>query len=370
MVQEAPRVVHVSSVHRRDDIRIFLKECVALRDAGYDIHLVVADGKGDETVLGIPVHDVGRSQGRMDRMVSAGRRAVAKARELRPAVVHFHDPELLPHCVTLRARGIRTVYDAHEDLPRSIMSKQWIHATIRRLISRGSELVENFCAGRMSAVVGATPTITARFARVNPVTETVCNYPALANAPSPPIRKPEPRAFCYVGALTLHRGIMEMLRAAEAADARLILAGPFESEALKAEVSAMPEWRRVEYLGVVPHAQVWEIMSRSVAGLLMLHPVRNYIESLPIKMYEYMAAGLPIVASDYVGWPDVVRSEKIGLNVDPLDAAAIAGAMQTIMSDPAAAEEMGSRGRDVVMVRYRWENEAGKLLGLYERLLR
>ena len=221
----------------------------------------------------------------------------------------------------------------------------------------------------MSAVVAATPIIAERFSRVNSEVESVCNYPDLSHAPNPPLRAPEPATFCYIGALSHHRGLFEMLRAAEMADARLVLAGPFDSSALEAEARAMPQWSRVDYLGVVPHAEVWNAMSRAIAGLLLLHPVRNYIDSLPIKMYEYMAAGLPIIASDYAGWPDVVREERVGLNCDPVSAEALASAMRMLIEAPSLAQEMGERGPEVVRARYRWENEAAKLLALYGRLL-
>src|SRR5690606_30831354 len=115
-------------------------------------------------------------------------------------------------------------------------------------------------------------------------------------------------------------------------------------------------WSRVEYLGVIPHEAVWQQLSRAVAGLLFLHQVRNYVESLPTKMFEYMAAGIPVLASDYAGWPDIVRKSNAGLLANPIDSHAIAASMRQIIEDPGRATEMGRRGREVVFTSYSWQS--------------
>lgn len=363
------RVVHLTTLHQRSDNRIVKRECAALRDAGYDVHLVVADGLGDQNLGGIQVHDVGRARGRLDRMSAFQFKAMKRALELNPASIHVHDPELLFAAAYAAFRGTRMIYDSHEDLPRSIMSKEWIDGRIRRFVSVSAEFVEDLLASRMSAIVAATPVIAERFASRGQLIDAVCNYPDLSRVPVAEDRVPEPRTFVYVGALSVHRGIHEMIEATRLADARLILAGAFETPEQQQQISALRGWSSVEYLGVIPHERVWGVMNRAMAGLLFLHPVRNYIESLPTKMYEYMAMGLPTLASDYAGWPDVIRDHGLGYTCDPLDPAAIAALMLKIIDDPAGADAMGRKAREIVMAQYRWENEAGKLVSLYRKLL-
>jgi len=89
------RIAHLTSAHSRFDIRIFLKECRSLADAGYEVVLIVADGLGDEVRDKVRIHDVGASSGRLDRMWRGVRRVLAKAREIDADLYHFHDPELL-----------------------------------------------------------------------------------------------------------------------------------------------------------------------------------------------------------------------------------------------------------------------------------
>jgi hypothetical protein len=86
-------------------------------------------------------------------------------------------------------------------------------------------------------------------------------------------------------------------------------------------------------------------------------------------MFEYMAAGLPVIASDFSLWREIVDGSGCGLLVDPMDPEAIAEAMQWILEHPAESEAMGRRGRQAVKERYNWEQEAKKLIRLYRRLL-
>lgn len=363
------KLVHVTTVHPRFDTRIFRKECGSLRDAGYDVHLIVADGNGDAEADGIQIHDVGGTKGRLTRMLLLPLRAFSRVRSLRPAVVHFHDPELLLMGLTLRLLGYRVIYDAHEDLPRAILSKHWIRPAIRRIISSIFEFIEDFCSRRLSAIIAATPHIARRFQAIQDNAICVTNYPVIAEGRGSQEPQPDPRTFVYVGAISRKRSAFEMVRATAMAEARIIIVGPYEDQALADELAAMPEWKNIQYLGIVDHGRIWELMWRSLGGLLFFYPEPNHLNSVPNKMFEYMAGGIPILCSDFDDWKKIILENEIGLTCNPLDSKAIAALMRQIIDDPEAAKAMGRRGRQVVMEKYRWENEAAKLVALYERLI-
>jgi glycosyltransferase involved in cell wall biosynthesis len=109
-------------------------------------------------------------------------------------------------------------------------------------------------------------------------------------------------------------------------------------------------------------------LSKAVAGLVVLKPLQSFQEALPVKMFEYMAAGLPVIASDFPLWRTIIDGEKCGILVDPLDPQALASTMSWILEHPAEAAEMGKRGRAAVRERYNWESEARALLGFYDAL--
>jgi glycosyltransferase involved in cell wall biosynthesis len=103
--------------------------------------------------------------------------------------------------------------------------------------------------------------------------------------------------------------------------------------------------------------------------LVVLSPVPNYVQANPTKMFEYMAAGIPVIASNFPAWATIVNRHECGLCVDPESETAIAAAINWIMEHPAEAARMGANGRRAVERLYSWEAEREKLLALYEQLI-
>ena len=102
----------------------------------------------------------------------------------------------------------------------------------------------------------------------------------------------------------------------------------------------------------------------------MFRPAPNNIEAQPNKLFEYMAAGIPVVASDFALWRAIVDDTGCGLLADPCDPNAIATAVAYLLSHDREAEAMGRRGREAVARRYNWSAEEPKLLHLYADLAR
>jgi glycosyltransferase involved in cell wall biosynthesis len=363
------RIAHLSTAHGRRELRVHLKECNSLAANGYEVHYVVADGLGDERVGDVQVHDIGRAGGRFQRMLLRPWRMLTAARKLGARLYHFHDPEILLVALFLRRGGAKVVYDSHEDVPRSLLSRDWIPGWIRPGLSAVFEAFENFVARRLSAVVGATPHIAARFARLNPTAVAINNYPLRHEIEDAVARCGPSRNVCYLGGIGRIRGIEEMVRALEHVDARLILAGPFESAATEQAMRALPGWAKVDYRGMVSRAAVREIMAESQAGLIFFHPEPNHVDAQPNKMFEYMSAGLPVLASDFPLWRELLVEARAGLLADPMDPQAIARVIGQLLDDAQAAAEMGQRGRDGVLQRYLWTFEEKKLCDLYKSLL-
>lgn len=363
------RVAHLSTAHGRNELRVHLKQCNSLALNGYEVHYIVADGLGDDRIGDVQVHDIGRSGARFQRMLLRPWRMLKAARELNARLYHFHDPELLMVALFLRRGGAKVVYDSHEDVPRSLLSRDWLPRRIRPGLSEVFETFENFVVHRLSAIVGATPKIASRFDRLNPTVVAINNYPLPHEIDEAVEQRGQSRNVCYLGGISRVRGIEEMIRALELVDARLILAGPFDSAATEQAIRTLPGWSKVDYRGVVSRAAVREILSESQGGLIFFHPEPNHVDAQPNKMFEYMGAGLPVLGSNFPLWREIVEGARCGLLVDPRDTQAIAGAMQFLLDHPEEAAAMGRRGRAAVKERFNWEAESEKLVALYRRLL-
>lgn len=332
---------------------------------------MVADGLGDEHVDGVRIVDVGRLAGRVRRALRTTQRVLQAALWLQADVYHVHDPELIPAGLRLKRRGARVVFDSHEDVPAQLLAKPYLDPIARRLLSLGFAAYQRHAFPRFDGLIAATPFIRARLAPLHPNTVDVNNYPLLQEFAAAPDWDGKATQVCYVGSISAVRGIRELARACALlrTPARLVLAGGFSEPALEREVRRDPGWRRVDALGHLDRAGVQSVMRRAMAGLVTLHPVRNYLDALPVKMFEYMAAGLPVIASHFLLWREIVEGNGCGICVDPEDPAAIAAAIDHLCSHPDIARRMGENGRRAVHTTYNWNGEAAKLGAFYDHVL-
>ena len=366
------RVCHLTSVHLPHDTRIFEKECLSLVAAGYDVHLVAPAPAVNGRVRGVTIAAVPAARGRWARAIVTTARVFARALRVRAHVYHFHDPELIPVGLLLRALGKRVIYDAHEDVPADILDKHYLPRWTRAVLSRLVDLGERATVRGLSRVVAATPAIARRFPPARRAV--VQNFPLPSEFPPERGAAYGSRALVatYVGLLQEIRGLVEMVQALGGVAARhrvqMILAGRFDTRALEARLRALPSWRYVDYRGILPRERVAQVFGEARLGLVLFHPTANHIESQPNKLFEYMAAGLPVVASHFPLWREIVEGTRCGLVVDPRDPQAIATAMCWLLEHPAEAEAMGIRGREAVRDRFNWRREETTLLDCYAQV--
>lgn len=367
------RVTHLTTAHARFDTRIFLKECRSLVRLGFDVSLVVADGKGDEQKEGVSICDVGVPKGRLDRMLFATQRAFKRCVALDSDIYHFHDPELIPVGRKLKRLGKIVIFDSHEDVPKQVLGKPYLNPIARKTISRFFSFYESVACREFDAIVAATPSIRDKFLRVNPRTVDIRNYPLRdeLSLPSDQEHSGKAKKVCYVGGISIDRGAREMVRALEhlEPDLTLELAGPFSERGLEAHLGTYEGWSRVTARGVIGRDEVGQVLRSSIAGLVTLHPAENYLDSLPIKMFEYMSAGIPVIASNFPLWVDIIETSNCGLCVDPTSSIDIARAISYLVENPGEARQMGINGRDAVLARYNWDLEERKLQDLYSKVL-
>jgi glycosyltransferase involved in cell wall biosynthesis len=251
------------------------------------------------------------------------------------------------------------------------MDKHWIPFFLRKIVSSVIGRIEHFTAKRIDAVISVNEPICERFRRSNSRVSMVANYPlnteaeALKNIFEP--RKPD--QICYIGGLFPTRGIRELVMAMEHVDATLVLAGAFSPASFEEEIKALPGWKKVDFRGFIDRNEILRILKTSVLGVVTLHPTKSYVESLPIKMFEYMSAGLPVLASDFPMWKNIIEKEGCGMCVDPMDATAIADGIRIFIEHPSVVEEMGGKGAIAFEERYNWKAEEKKLFALYDQLL-
>jgi glycosyltransferase involved in cell wall biosynthesis len=315
---------------------------------------------------------VKRRLGRLGRMLTAMIDVAVVGFRRKAFIYHFHDPELLPAGLLLRALGRKVVYDAHEDLPRCILIREWIPRRLRRPISLGAAAVEWIAGHVLSGVVAATPVIANRFPRRS--VALVQNFASTSEfvIGDDEIARQDRRAVGFIGNLTIARCAVEMVeaiaRVEQFPDAKLLIAGKPQPPSLFERLAAMPGWTRVDYRGWLDRTGIRHLLAEVRASLVLYHPLQCHIDCQPVKLFEYMAAGIPVIAADFPRFRDIVERNRCGLCVPPQDVQAIASAVEWIFEHPAEAEQMGKRGRELMMNTFNWEHEESELLSLYERI--
>lgn len=354
------KVCHVTSAHDPEDVRIFQKECISLANHGYEVSQIV---KGDSYIKDkVKIVGFGRASGnRYTRMTKTAHLVYQKAVEIDADIYHLHDPELMIYAGKLKKLGKKVIFDSHEDIPAQIMDKHWIPKPLRKLVSVIYQKYETSVARNIDAVVAATPYIAARFENRSPRVVIVNNFPKLDDIlfHDDPFSHREAVA-CYAGGLSLIRGEKVMCEASKEMEGQLILAGKKTLDGSEAA------FKNVRYVGSLNRNGINELYGSSIVGLVVLMPTGNYINSQPIKMYEYMAAGLPFVCSNFDMWREVVNKTEAGICVDPYDTHAIASAVNYFFNNREEAQQMGLKGRKAVENVYNWGVEEAKLLDLYK----
>ena len=355
----------MTSAHDWNDVRIYMKMCHSLLDNGYDVYLVAAG----ESKKCDGVHVIGcgdKPVGRRARMGDFARKVYETARNLDCDIYHFHDPELLPYGIKLKKAGKVVIFDSHEDVPEQIMSKYWIPAPFRWIVSKMYKAYESYAVSKFDAVIAATSHIAENFTGRTGLIEVINNYPRLDDIVfQEKLFEDRPPMVCYAGSIDEIRGIGVMLRAISGVNgAKLVLAGQCEDD-VKMMILAND---KAQYLGRLGRNGINCMYGDARAVLVVLQPLDRYKVSQPIKMYEYMAAGLPVIASDFPLWKQIIEDSGCGMCVNPTDADEVRKACVKLLTHPDLCKKMGLAGRKCVEEKYNWVVEEKKLLKLYKSL--
>jgi glycosyltransferase involved in cell wall biosynthesis len=368
------RVLVCTVVHHPADARIYFRQVRALLEAGHEVTYIAPTGeRGAPASLGpgLTTVTIPRAVGR--HRLGALRAARAALREQAPSadLLLVHDPELL---LVLPPRSSRppTVWDVHEDTAAALTTKAWLPKFLRPVAAGGVIAAERLAERRLHLILAETG-YNARFKGTHPVVPNTAYVPETAAPPG------GPRRVIYVGHISPDRGSAEMTELG-----RLLAPHGISVELVgQADAAAQEHIRAantrsrgshppdppggVHWHGFIPNAQALELADGALAGLSLLQDEANFRHSMPTKVIEYMARGLPVITTPLPLAVDLVQSADCGFVVPFNDPQAAADAILKLDADPDLRVSMGARGHEAALRDLGWPKAAKEFVAQLEQ---
>jgi glycosyltransferase involved in cell wall biosynthesis len=376
------KVCHLSSVHPSGDIRIFEKECKSLAAHGYEVVLIIKN-KELETRDGIRIIPFPLFKNRLLRVLLSPLRMFYLARREKAQVYHFHDPELIVTGLLLRLfTRAAVVYDVHEDYQTSIRQKYYLPGIISYPLAGLFGFFETLAA-RFFHIVLAEKYYRQRFPRG----VQVLNYPLLQSLKPVTLliqnekneqsfHAPGRIRLIYTGIVSgsrgayIHAQLLTLLK-----DIEIYFIGSCrreEADKIRAIVGDQKERLFIEGENqfVLPaRIRYYYETGHWLAGLAVFPYSDHYRQKELTKFFEYMAAGIPIICSNFPAWRELIEANGVGLVVNPAEPQTLVDAVEFLKAHPEKAAEMGARGKQLTQDIFNWQHEAQKLLELYETIV-
>lgn len=361
---QALRILVVTIVHRPLDARIHARQIRAMREAGWDVTYAApwsdTDTPHDPDLATV---DLPRAVGRRRLHAVQAARRMLRARARAYDLVLLHDPELLMSVAGLRDLP-PVVWDVHEDVAASLVDRGWVPNWLRPVLQSAAHVVERWAEHRHHVILAET-SYAARFRKSHPVVRNLPWVPRTV-APSGPGRA------VYLGRISRSRGLDTLLAVADlvAPHVMVELIGYADPD-VEEDVRQAHDEGRLRWHGFVSNAEAVELVEGATAGLSLLRDEPNFRGSLPTKVAEYMAHGVPVITTPLPEALDLLRTGTQAGSVVPFgDAPAAAQAILLYHYDEELRLRAGTGGHAIGSELANWHYEAGKFLDSLADLVR
>jgi glycosyltransferase involved in cell wall biosynthesis len=368
------------------DDRIYYREAVTL-SRKYDVTVI---GTGDHDQIKflqkIKLIYLGCPTRRILHLALLLRAFIALVRE-KPKVIQCHEPDTLVISrlvASLSRDKIRVVYDVHEHYPSLWSHRKYLPSAVRGLTALGIDLCERSLSKGVDAVLVVSESVGSRFCHVRSGAIAVLNYPwrsSYENLVDTPTGEPSAShpLVLYAGSVDEKRGILQFLMALKNVresfpKVKFVVLGSLDvTQKLFSDMCSFLGRNRLEHNFQIkqwlPYFEYYRSLHEATVGVVLFQPtIFNNIVGLPNKLFDYMGAGVPVVASNFPEIRKIVKGSGCGFLVDATKPGEIAAAIVKLISDPELAASLGRRGHRAVMEHYNWESQEEKLLAAYERL--
>lgn len=371
------KICILTTGHIALDDRIFYKQALSLKEISDDITIIAPDVKEAYEVGGIKIIGVTKPQSLLDRFKIMDE-LINKAIQQKADIYHFHDYELVLKALKIKRNlpKAKIIYDVHEHYSDMVRMSKKLPKLIKPLVALGVDVVEKRKVKKFDYIITADDAVKERLKKVNKDIEVVYNFSDFKVKNHCKVEKVYD--VIYQGGITMERGVFQLVKAVEIVkntykkDILMVFVGPISDKEVEDKVLPYLEAHKlqdnVKFLGKVPHLEVEEYIRKSKIGAVTLLPYPKYFKNIPIKQFEYMSCGVPVIGSDLPPIKKFVSKYNAGLIVNPRDAEEIAKAIIKLLDNDELRNEMGSNGMLAVEKEYNWEQMHSRLINIYKSM--
>lgn len=360
------KICHVTSAHQPFDGRIFERECTSLAKH-YDVYMIVPNTEDCERnnvhVLGVHI-----PPGRIKRLLNL-KFLYKRMLEVNADVYHIHEPELIPYALKMKRQGKKIIYDCHEDMPAMILNMNYLPMFFRKIAAPIYEKYENHSIRKFDGVISVDPRIVEKLKKNNQNTVMVTNYPQFRDIEQ---GERNSTSICFTGGIGYLWLVDNIVKSVENLDVKVILAGATTDDYMQG-LKSLPGGEKVDYRGHIPHKDALMIQTESFAGMALLDYgiiVGGKWGTLGnTKLFEYMMAGTPLIATDFVLWKRIIDKYQCGICVNPHNIKEISEAIQYLQNHPEEVKRMGENGKKAVREKFNWSTQEKVLIDFYKNIL-
>lgn len=366
------KICHITSVHQPEDIRIFQKQCSSLNNSGHKVTLV-ATGERSQFINGIYVKAFKKRGSALKRLILTLPRILFYLVKNKFDIYHAHDPELLPVLLVLHFLRRKVVYDMHENFPKEIQRKE-LPTIIKRAVSVIWPLVEKITFSRINVIFAELS-----YKKDYPY---ITNSVDILNMPLLDILKKNKKnkknnvfSIGYVGVVSPSRFCLEILEVLYLLKKKGIVIrfdciGPISDKKTQIQIEKYCEiLDEVYFYGQLPARESWKIISHCHVGLAVLEDDPNYIESLPTKIFEYLAMNIPVISSNFPLYKSITEDLSVGICVKPIKNGGLEEAILEMKDNKTLYNDFIMNIRNKVEGNFSWDTEFDKLEKFYKAIV-
>lgn len=339
---------------RTDTTRIFLKLSRSLKKICDNVSYI---GVGDESlvrdgvkIIGVPPCKKSISLCQIKRILSTYKKALEEKADL----YQLHTPELIPLGLYLKSKHKKVIYDQQEFVHVTVRGWPLLRA-VRLFLKHFFLWLEGLAYKYFDLIICDTEGIY-EIARGNKCV--VANFVDVNLIEKIEYKKNEMFSVIYAGGLTVDRSIYELVEAIgelnkEGAHVSLDLMGRWE-KGLEEKCKELEGWKYTRYHGQLDPIDVYKVMKTCHVGVSVLKPLENYMEGWAVKIFEYMACGLPVIGSNFPKWKSFYKDTI--LYSEPTKEGIKKG-IKNLYENKNLREELSNKGKNLVKTKCNWESQ-------------